>query len=69
LIDRYWRTANRPASYEGIKSICGFSTATILQAIVATAELIGLGRVDTRQSNARPMNLDCVAVNDRCLPD
>jgi hypothetical protein len=69
LIDGDGLATNRPASYEGVKSICGLGTATILQAIITTAKLIGLRRVDTRQSNARPMNLDCVAVNGRCLLD
>lgn len=50
-----------------VKFVRRLGPAPILQAIVTATELGRFGRVDTRQSNARPMNLDCVVVNDARL--
>ena len=46
----------RPAGYEGAKFVRCLRTALILQALIAAAKLIALGRVDTPQANARAMN-------------
>lgn len=61
-------TMNRPASDHPIKFVRGLGTAAVLQAIVATAKLIGLRRIDPEQTNALPMYLNRVAVDDGCLP-
>jgi hypothetical protein len=39
-----------------------------LNAVLAPAKLIALGRVNSPQANARPVNLYGVAVNDAGLP-
>jgi len=60
-------TANRPTRDKAIQRVRRLGTATILQAIVTTAKLVGLGCINTRQANALTMYLDSVAINDACL--
>jgi hypothetical protein len=47
-----------------VKRIGCFGPTSILQAIVATAELIRLGRVYAGQADALPVNFERVAVDD-----
>jgi hypothetical protein len=39
-----------------------------LNAVLAPAKLIGLGRISAPKANARPVNFQRIAVDDGCLP-
>src|SRR5262252_3750884 len=54
---------------EGIQIIRGFGAATILQTVVAAAQLSALWCVDSPQADSRAVNLQRVAVDDAGLPD
>jgi len=55
-------------SRKGVEIIRRLGTATILQAVLAPAELRALRRVDAPQANARTVNFERVAFDDAGLP-
>ena len=49
-------------------SVCSLPRrATVRQAVIPAAKLAGFGGVDAPQPNARPVDLQRVAVDDACL--
>jgi len=56
LIQRNRNAAHRAPVNKGIEIIGSLRSAAILQAVITTAELRALRRVDAPQSNARAVN-------------
>ena len=61
------RAVNRTPGNECIKIVCRLRATTILQTVLAAAQLAAFGRVDTPEPNARSMYFQRVAVNDAGL--
>jgi hypothetical protein len=57
------RAVNRTPGNECIKIVCRLRATTILQTVLAAAQLAAFGRVDTPEPNARSMYFQRVAVN------
>jgi hypothetical protein len=58
---------NQPSRNEGVKFVRGLRAASVLQALIIPAKLSGLGCINSPKANARPVNFECVAVNDAGL--
>ena len=69
LIQVHGHAVDRTPCDEGIQIIRGFGTATILQTVVAAAQLSALRCVDPPQADSRAVNLQCVSVDDTGLSD
>jgi len=67
-IQAHGRAIDRPSCNEGVKFVCCLRAALILQALIVATKLTTLGRVNSPQANARPVNFERVAVNDAGLP-
>src|SRR6516165_7774144 len=63
------RAVNRTPGDKSIKVVCGLRATTVLQTVLAAAELAALRRVDTPKPNADSMNFQGVAINDAGLTD
>ena len=50
-----------------IKVVCGLRATTVLQTVLAAAELAAFRRVDTPEPNANSMNFQRVAIDDAGL--
>src|SRR5262249_45228093 len=61
------RAVDRTPGNECIKVVCGLCATTVLQTVLAAAELAAFWRVDTPEPNADSMNFQRVAINDAGL--
>lgn len=69
LIEADWNTIDGTVGNEGVKVVRGLRPATILQAVVATAQLTALRCIDSPKPDARSMHLQRVAVDHAGLSD
>jgi hypothetical protein len=69
LIQVHRHAVDRTLGNEGVKIIRGLSAATILQTVVAAAQLGALRCVDPPKPDPRAVNLQCVAVDGAGLPN
>ena len=69
LIQVHGHAVDRTACDEGIQIIRGFGAATILQTVVAAAQLSALRCVNLPKADPRAVDLQCIAVDDAGLPD
>jgi hypothetical protein len=69
LIQRKRNATHRAPVNKGIEIVGSLRSAALLQAVVTTAELCRLWRVDAPQSDMCSMNFQRVAVNNTGLPN
>jgi hypothetical protein len=68
-IEAEGRAVNRTPADERVKVVCCLRTTTILQTVIAAAELTAFRRVDTPEPDTDPMNFQRVAINNAGLTD
>jgi hypothetical protein len=58
-----------PPRYDGVNVVRGFRAATLLNAVIAPAELATLRRVNAPKPDSGAVNFERIAINDACLPN